>query len=32
VALRPGLLNAREQVRPAGVRIGHRGTGVPANA
>jgi hypothetical protein len=31
VALRPGLLNAREQVRPAGVRIGH-GTGVPANA
>jgi hypothetical protein len=32
VALRPGLLNVREQVRPAGVRIGHRGTGVPANA
>ena len=32
LALRPGLLNAREQVRPAGVRIGHRGTGVPANA
>ena len=32
VALRPGLLNACEQIRPAGVRIGHRGTGVPANA